>query len=49
MRSTTAVIKLRWHATASGGGHIKSAAGLLRYVQEHDRHPDLEKTEGVEG
>jgi hypothetical protein len=49
MRSTRAVIKLRWHATAGGGGHAKSAAGLLAYVHQHDRHPDLEKTEGVEG
>ena len=49
MRSTTAIIKLRWHATAGGGGHVKSAAGLLDYVHHHDRHPDLEQTDGVEG
>ena len=49
MRSTRAIVKLRWYATAGGGGHAKSAAGLLAYVHQHDRHPDLEKTEGVEG
>jgi hypothetical protein len=49
VRSTTAVIKLRWHVTAGGGGHARSAAGLLDYVHHHDRHPDLEKTVGVDG
>ncbi|HXA42251.1 MAG TPA: hypothetical protein VNV65_04960 [Candidatus Solibacter sp.] len=49
MRSTTAIIKLRWHATAGGGGHMRSAAGLLDYVHHHDRHPDLEKTDDVDG
>lgn len=49
MRSSTAVIKLSWHSTAGGGGHVRSVAGLLNYVHHHDRHPDLEQTDGVEG
>ena len=49
MRSARAILKVRWHATAGGGGHIKSASGLLRYIQQHDRHPDLEPADGVEG
>ncbi len=49
MRSATAIIKLRWHVTAASGGHTRSAAGLLDYIHRHDRHPDLEKTEGVDG
>ena len=49
MRSATAIIKLRWHATASGGGHAGSAAGLLNYISERDWHPDLERADDVEG
>jgi hypothetical protein len=49
VRSTTAIIKVRWHATGGQGGHFGSVAGLLDYVQGHDRHPDLERTEDVEG
>jgi|GEM_PF-3268673 len=49
MRSTTAIIKVRWHATGGRGGHARSVAGLLDYVRGHDRHPDMERTEDVEG
>jgi hypothetical protein len=49
VRSATAIIKVRWHATASGGGHAGSADGLLSYISERDWHPDLERADDVEG